>query len=261
LGRTPRCGDNCAGVAGGGAGDTQCDSEDGRGRVDTVFKVGDQVLLRTKELLDAADIGKLRPRWDGPFSLIACPGPNANTLELPSRMLCSPTVNVDRFKPFFERNGVDLAPWPVSDVGRKAASTRWSCCSIGRRSGVTHGYLVRWSGHHDTHGYLVRWSGHHDTSTDDEWLREEELGHCPAKVAEYDDAAAPRRRSAPRGVSDTAAVTVEFPSCSPPFGPHQQSAACIYMTNMHNIHLALFCTLILGLHIILHIDFGVYIYM
>ena len=32
------------------------------GRVDTVFKVGDQVLLRTKELLDAADIGKLRPR-------------------------------------------------------------------------------------------------------------------------------------------------------------------------------------------------------
>ncbi len=33
-----------------------------RGRVDTVFRVGDQVLLRTKELLDAAEIGKLRPR-------------------------------------------------------------------------------------------------------------------------------------------------------------------------------------------------------
>jgi hypothetical protein len=32
------------------------------GRVDTVFNVGDRVLLRTKELLDAADIGKLRPR-------------------------------------------------------------------------------------------------------------------------------------------------------------------------------------------------------
>ncbi len=31
------------------------------GRVDTVFKVGDVMLLRTKELLDAADIGKLRP--------------------------------------------------------------------------------------------------------------------------------------------------------------------------------------------------------
>jgi hypothetical protein len=33
------------------------------GRVDMVFKVGDQVLLRTKELLDAADICKLLQRW------------------------------------------------------------------------------------------------------------------------------------------------------------------------------------------------------
>ncbi len=34
------------------------------GRINTVFKVGDRVLLRTKELLDAAKIGKLRPRWE-----------------------------------------------------------------------------------------------------------------------------------------------------------------------------------------------------
>ncbi len=45
------------------------------GRVDTVFKVGDQVLLRTKELLDAADISKLLPRWEGPFAVTACPAP------------------------------------------------------------------------------------------------------------------------------------------------------------------------------------------
>ena len=32
------------------------------GRVDTVFQVGGQVLLRTKELLDASDVSKLRPR-------------------------------------------------------------------------------------------------------------------------------------------------------------------------------------------------------
>ena len=40
-------------------------------------EVGDQVLLRTKELLDAVDLGKLRPRWDGPFTGTACPSPNA----------------------------------------------------------------------------------------------------------------------------------------------------------------------------------------
>jgi len=51
-----------------------------RGRVDTVFQVGDQVLLRTKELLDAAEVGKLRPRWEGPFRVAALAGPNAYTL-------------------------------------------------------------------------------------------------------------------------------------------------------------------------------------
>ena len=40
------------------------------GRVDTEFKVGDRLLLRTKELLNAADIGKLRPLWDGLFTQV-----------------------------------------------------------------------------------------------------------------------------------------------------------------------------------------------
>ena len=64
------------------------------GRRDTVFKVGDRVLLRTKELLDAADIGKLRPRWDGPFTVTGCPSPNAYKLALPQR--CSPAQALPR---------------------------------------------------------------------------------------------------------------------------------------------------------------------
>ena len=70
------------------------------GRVDTVFKVGDRVLLRTKELLDSAEIDKLRPRWDGPFTVTASPSPNAYTLALPRKMHCSPHVNVGRLKPY-----------------------------------------------------------------------------------------------------------------------------------------------------------------
>ena len=57
-----------------------------------------------KELLDTADIGKLRPRWDGPFTVTASPNPNAYILALPRKMRFSPTVNVDRLKPFFERS-------------------------------------------------------------------------------------------------------------------------------------------------------------
>jgi hypothetical protein len=152
------------------------------GRVDTVFKVGDRVLLRTKELLDAADIGKLRPRWDGPFTVIACPSPNAYTLDLPRRMQGSPTANVDRLKPFFERSGTLPPPGPVSVAGQEGEHEVEMLLNRRRIRGVTR--------------YLVRWLGH--TSADDSWRRVEELGHCLGKVAEY-DAVAHRRRAARRG--------------------------------------------------------------
>ena len=152
------------------------------GRVDTVFKVGDQVLLRTKELLDAADIGKLRPRWDGPFTVIATPSPNAYTLALPRRMQGSPTVNVDRLKPFHERAGASPPPGPVDDPGQEGEHEVEQLLNRKTSSGGVTRYLVRFLGH---------------TSADDEWIREEELGHCREKVAEY-DTAAPRRRAALR---------------------------------------------------------------
>jgi hypothetical protein len=116
------------------------------GRVDTVFKVGDRVLLRTKELLDDADIGKLRPRWDGPFTVTACPSPNAYTLALPRKMRCSPTVNVDRLKPFFERAGAPAAPGPVSDAGREGEHEVELLLNRRTVRGVTR-CLVRWRGH------------------------------------------------------------------------------------------------------------------
>ena len=55
-------------------------------RVDTVFQVGDRVLLRTKELLEAADISMLRPRRDCRFIVTACPSPNAYILVLPRKI-------------------------------------------------------------------------------------------------------------------------------------------------------------------------------
>jgi hypothetical protein len=60
--------------------------------VDRAFRVGAQVMLRTKELLDAAEVGKLA-------------GPNTYTPTLPRRFKCIPTVNVDQLKPFYPRAG------------------------------------------------------------------------------------------------------------------------------------------------------------
>jgi hypothetical protein len=146
------------------------------GRVDTVFQVGDRVLLRTKELLDAAEIGKLRPRWDGPFTVTASPSPNAYTLALPRKMRCSRTVNVDRLKPFHERLDAPPAPGPVSDAGQEGEHEVELLLNRKTTRRVTR--------------YLVRWRGH--TSADDEWLRVEELAHCPEKVAEYEAGPAAR---------------------------------------------------------------------
>jgi hypothetical protein len=104
----------------------------------------------TKELLDAADIGKLRTRWDGPFTITSCPSPNAYTLALPRRMRCSPTVNVNRLKPFFERAGPAPAPGPISNGGQEGEHE--VVLLLYRR-------LMR-----DVMRYLVLWLGH--TSAD-----------------------------------------------------------------------------------------------
>ena len=50
--------------------------------------------------------------------MAACPSPNAYTLALPRKMRCSPTVNVDLLKPFFERSDEQPPPGPVSDAGQ-----------------------------------------------------------------------------------------------------------------------------------------------
>ena len=157
----------------------QADQRDDAGGVDTVFQVGGRVLLRIKELLHAADIGKLRPRWEGPFTVTACPSPNAYTHALPRRMRCSPTVNVDRLKPFFERVGAPPAPGPVSDPEQEGEHEAKLLLNRRRVRGVAR--------------RRVRWRG--DTSADDEWLREEEQLHRD-KVAEY-DAAAPSSCDSP----------------------------------------------------------------
>ena len=172
------------------------------GRVDTVFKVGDRVLLRTKELLDAADIGKLRPRWrrwDGPVTVTACPSPSAYTLSLPSKMRCSPAVNVDRLKPFFARSGAPPPPEPVSDAGQEGEHEVELLLNCKTVRGVTR--------------YLVRWRGH--TSADDSWLRLDELAHCAEKVADY-DAVAPRRRAARRSGHAAAFPPAALPAAPAP---------------------------------------------
>ena len=168
------------------------------GRVDTVFQVGDQVMLRTKELLDVADIGKLRPRWDGPFEVSAKPSPNAYTLVLPARMRCSRTVNVDRLKAYHARVGATQPPGPVDDAGQEGEYEVEQLLNRQTSRGVTR--------------YLVRFRGY--TSAADEWVRAEELRNCREKVDEY-EAAAPFRRGARRRHGDDSPPSAPLPAQHP----------------------------------------------
>ncbi len=105
--------------------------------------MGDQVLLRTKELLDAAVVGKLLQQWEGPFRVAALAGPNAYTLSLPLRFKCSPTVNMDWLKPYHSRP--DRAPpqGPVSDPGQEGGYIVKQLLTRRTIRGRTH-YLVLW---------------------------------------------------------------------------------------------------------------------
>jgi hypothetical protein len=185
-----------------------------RGRVDTRFQVGDQVMLRTKELLDAAEIGKLRPRWEGPFPVVALAGPNTYTLALPKRFQCSPTVNVDRLKPYHRRTDRPDAPGPVAGGGPQAGEY------------VVEQLLNRKVFRGKPY-YLVRWQGH--ASADDSWEPVENLNNCPERLAEYEAAAHRRpkaRRVAARGgaappppppvLTQPSVAIPPHPPCPPP---------------------------------------------
>ncbi len=150
------------------------------------------MLLRTKELLDAADMRKLRPRWDGRLMVTACPGPKAYTLALPRRMQPSPTVNVHRLKPFFERAGAEPAPGPVSDPGREGEHEAELLLHRKEKRGVTR--------------YLVRWRGH--TSEDDERLPTEELPHRSSRSESLNTRPQHRAASPPAGAGGPGAAAV-----------------------------------------------------
>ena len=70
------------------------------GRVDVKFAQGDLMMVCSKELLDTAEIGKLRDQWEGPFKVIKEANPNAYLLKVVKRCQFNPTVNVDCLRPY-----------------------------------------------------------------------------------------------------------------------------------------------------------------
>ena len=133
------------------------------GRLDVKFAPGDLVMVRSKELLDAAEIGKLRDRWEGPFKVIKEATPNAYLLKVAKRFRFDPTVNVDRLRPYVVRAGAPAQPGPIPgaahDVYEAEAVLNHKLIGPSRR---VH--------------YLVHWRGY--PSSEDTWEPAEHLRGC-----------------------------------------------------------------------------------
>ena len=148
--------------------------------MDVKFAPGDLVLVRSKELLDAADIGKLRDRWKGPFKVIKEAAPNAYLLKVAKRFRFDPTVNVDCLRPYVVQTGALAQQGPIQG----AAHDVYEAEAVLNHKQVGPSRRVH---------YLVHWRGY--PSSEDSWAPAENLRGC-VLLAEYEQARS--RREAAR---------------------------------------------------------------
>ena len=130
-----------------------------------MFQPGDRVLLATRQLAEAAQVGNLLNRWAGPFEVVDSPGPNTYTLRLPRRMRISPVINVERLKRYRDR---------AEQVGPEVDAAGEAEVEIIVRRRAFRGRVQ----------YLVWWSG--ADSSLDEWRYAADLPNCQELIAAFE---------------------------------------------------------------------------
>ena len=133
-------------------------------RRELTFTVGDQVLLRTKNLkLKTTGSRKLLPKWIGPFQVIGKVGKVAYKLELPDVMLCHPVFHVSNLQPYRSNGSVQPPPMPIEVEGDLEYEVEQILLhrdsKMGSRS--KREYLVKWLGFGPEHNSWEPASGMH----------------------------------------------------------------------------------------------------
>ena len=131
-------------------------------RRESDIAVGDLVMLSTRNLKLRAVGAKFKPRYVGPYRVIASAGRNAFKLELPRNMAVHPTFNVALLRKY---RGNQATPQPVDIDGEQHYEIERIIAHYG-------GYRNR--------RYLVRWLGY--DASEDMWLPERELAHSAAQL-------------------------------------------------------------------------------
>ncbi len=153
------------------------------------FKVGDKVLLNTKNIhMHVVGPKKLLPRWCGPFKILKTIGPVAYKLELPANMKIHNVFHVALLKAYRSDTRSYDPPPPITINGdiEFEVETILSHRDRKRGRGSTREYLVKWTGYGPEHNT---------------WEPERHLSNCSDAIQSYMDR--PRRLPAPQAATTT----------------------------------------------------------
>ena len=114
------------------------------------FKIGDKVMLRTKNFTLARPCRKLAERQIGPLTIVDAWGKQAYKLDLPPRFRdIHPVFHVSLLEPWHSRPGEeDPRPDPILIQGENEWIVE-SILAMRKRHKKTQ-YLVKWQGYPDT---------------------------------------------------------------------------------------------------------------
>ena len=123
-----------------------------RNRRDREFKVGEQVLLSTKNLkLKNPGSPKFLPRFVGPFKVTDRIGKVAYRLMLPASMKCHPVFHIGLLEPYKTDGRVHPPPPPVAVDGELEFEVEQLLDYRESRNGRNQEYLVKWAGYGAEH--------------------------------------------------------------------------------------------------------------
>ena len=144
-----------------------------RGEVEE-YKVGDMVLLRTKDLkwqMISRRMDKLMERFVGPYRVKGIISLNAIELELPSSIRIHPVVNVSRIHRYRDQvKGQKVMPPPPVEIQGEMGYEVDKILSKRKRYGKVE--------------YLVQWKGY--TAEEDTWEKEGNLGNAQEAIRDYE---------------------------------------------------------------------------
>jgi hypothetical protein len=142
-----------------------------RGHKDQHFDVGQQVLLRAKNIKTARPCKKLDDKYLGPFEILERKGAVAYKLALPQSMSRLHNVfHVSLLEPYHRRDGAQ--PPAVPELDEEFGSDVFEVQDVVDHKHQASGTL-----------YRVRWLGY--GSEHDSWLQERELDNCQELLATY----------------------------------------------------------------------------